>query len=138
MPGLFGAVPEKPCGECAQCPRITRGIHADIRVINPQSPTRSDKDGNKDNQEKVGDEARHQRIRFEHIADLQNDAWLKPFEGDSRVFILDGAELMSLQASNMSLKTLEEPPPNVIIIFVATAASALPATIRGGPVCLNS
>lgn len=125
-PDLFGAAPEKPCGECSQCVRISRGIHSDVRVIDPQTPVRKDKDGA---EAKDGADARHKLIRLEHIFDLQHDASLRPFEGSSRFFVIDGAELMSNEAVGSLLKTLEEPAPNVVIVLVAIAPGALPQTI---------
>ena len=124
-PDLFGAAPEKPCGACPQCARITRGIHSDVRVINVDTPTKKKREGDGEDEG-----ARNRKnISIEHVRDLERDAWLKPFEGNSRVFIIDGAELLSNDAYASILKTLEEPPPDVLIILVATAASALPQTI---------
>ncbi len=124
-PDLFGSAPEKPCGECPQCVRITRGIHSDVRVINIDTPTEKKREGDGE------DEGTRNRknISIEHVRDLEHQASLKAFEGSCRAFIIDGADLLHPSAANALLKTLEEPPPDVLIILVATDASALPQTI---------
>ena len=118
-------VSDRPCGDCAQCSRITRGLHADVRVIAPDTPIESDRF----DPEAGADKARHKDIRIGHIHDLAHQAYLKPFEGTRRVFIVDGAELMNSNTANALLKTLEEPPQDVLIVLVARSASAVPATI---------
>ncbi len=125
-PDLFGAAPDKPCGECPQCVRITRGIHADVRIINVDTPTEKKRGGD---DEEEGGRSRKTMISIEHVRDMERDAWLKPFEGNSRAFIIDGAELLHPAAANALLKTLEEPPPEVIIILVAADKGALLPTI---------
>ena len=60
---------------------------------------------------------------------MQREASLKPFEGASRCFVFDGAERMTVEAANSLLKTLEEPPPQVLIILLAVQADALLTTL---------
>ena len=127
-PDLFGAAPARPCGQCAQCSRITRGIHADVRVITVDTPVMSDRPADSGDPAS-GADTRHKAIRIGHIWDLERQAFLKPFEGAKRVFIIDGAELMSEEAANALLKTLEEPPPDVLLVLVATAPESVPQTI---------
>lgn len=116
-------VASRPCGACRQCQRITRGLHADVRVIGPDTPIESEKP-------KAGDEERTRRvIRKGHIDDLQHRAALKPFEGRSHVFVIDGADLMQAPAANALLKTLEEPEIQVVLVLLTSAPGALPETI---------
>jgi DNA polymerase-3 subunit delta' len=112
-----------PCGECRQCQRITRGLHADVRVISPETPIESEKP-------RPGEEERTRRIiRKGHVDDLQHRASLKPFEGRSHVFVIDGADLMQASAANALLKTLEEPEGQVMLVLLTAAPAALPETI---------
>jgi DNA polymerase-3 subunit delta' len=125
--GLDGAAgAAKPCGHCRQCTRIARGVHADVRVITVETQTRAEM--GKQARDDDG-EARHKLIRIEHIRDLEHDAALKPFEGACRVFVIDGAELMSHETANALLKTLEEPQPDVYLLLIAPSVDAVLPTV---------
>jgi DNA polymerase-3 subunit delta' len=113
----------RPCGACKPCQRITRGLHADVRVIDPETTIESEKP-------RPGEEDRTRRvIRKGHIDDLHHRAALKPFEGRSQVFVIDGADLMQASAANALLKTLEEPESQVLLVLLTSAPGALPETI---------
>ena len=58
-----------------------------------------------------------------------HDASLPPFEGKHKVFIIDGAELLSIEAANRLLKTLEEPEAKVIFILLTTDENKLLKTV---------
>lgn len=122
---LFGEMPDPPCGACPGCSRIERGIHSDVRVIDVHTPV--DRPGSQAGDEEA--ESRRQRISIHHIHQLQREAALKPFEGRTRVFIIDGAELMSTEAANSLLKTLEEPSDDVLIVLIAPNKSSVEDTI---------
>ncbi|HEY40813.1 MAG TPA: DNA polymerase III subunit delta' [Dehalococcoidia bacterium] len=107
-----------PCGECASCQRIADGKHADIQVIDLGSA-----DGDPTESES------RVKISVEQIEQMQHSASLPPFEGRCKVFILDGAELLSIGAANRLLKTLEEPVGNVIFVLLTVNDKLLPATI---------
>ena len=121
--GLAGDYPTAPCGRCTQCDRISRGLHSDIRVIAVGGEI--DGAGAGSERESGG----RTRIRIGQIRQLQHEAALKPFEGVRRVFVIDGAEQMNLDAANCLLKTLEEPPDQVLLILLAEASDALLETI---------
>jgi DNA polymerase-3 subunit delta' len=106
-----------PCGECAACRKIASGKHADVQIIglNP--------DGNSDKAKP------RKEIGIEQIREMEHSASLPPFEGKYKVFIIDRAELLSIEAANCLLKTLEEPTGNVIFTLLATNESLLPATV---------
>ncbi len=105
-----------PCAVCNQCIRISRGLHVDTQLIGLEQ---ADEEHTR----------RKRRISIEMVHRLQQDAWLKPFEGTWRTFVIDGAELISNEGSNALLKTLEEPPPNVVIVLVASEYESLLPTI---------
>ena len=109
---------EPPCGECVSCQRIAAGKHADIQVIDLGSTN--------------GDSAESEsrvKISVEQIEQMQHSTSLPPFEGRCKVFILDGAELLSIGAANRLLKTLEEPMGNVVFMLLTVNDKLLPATI---------
>ena len=105
-----------PCRECGQCRRITNELHADVQVIGL---------------ERVGDGNGRMStaIGIQQIREARREASLKPYEGRSRVFIIDGVELMTEEASNSLLKVLEEPPDQVIFVLLATDMDSVLATI---------
>jgi DNA polymerase-3 subunit delta' len=105
----------KPCGECAQCSRIARGIHADVVTISVPPPE---------------DGVQHKDISVEQVREVEQAVALAPFEGRTRVVIIDPADAMSGGAQNAFLKTLEEPPPNAVFILIATQPDDLLPTVR--------
>ena len=124
---LFGDTPQPPCGRCESCDRIARGLHADVRVIDVDTELPSDEDASGSG--RGSSQRTRKNIRIEHIAELQREAALKPFEGRRRVFIVDGAEAMSAEAANRLLKTLEEPAEDVMIVLVSSFPERLPPTV---------
>jgi DNA polymerase-3 subunit delta' len=108
------AAGERPCLECPACRKIAAGNHADVRVI-----------GLLQND----DSAEAKLIKIEQIKDMQHSASLPPFEGRHKVFIINGAELLSTEAANSLLKTLEEPAPDVSFILLTTNDRLLPETV---------
>jgi DNA polymerase-3 subunit delta' len=78
----------------------------------------------------VQEQAGHKAISIDAVRELQHQAYLKPFEGSHRVFILDGAELLTEAAANALLKTLEEPPAQVLLILTTAEPERLLPTIR--------
>ncbi|MFC1870918.1 ATP-binding protein [Chloroflexota bacterium] len=104
-----------PCGECLICQKIAEGKHADVQVIGLNgSPA---------------DARSRTEISIDQIREVQHSANLPPFEGRSRVFIIDGAEHLSTEAANCLLKTLEEPAAGVFFILLSTNDRLLPATV---------
>jgi DNA polymerase-3 subunit delta' len=107
-------VEEKPCFECIACKKIAAGTHADVIVI-----------GLAQNEENT--EAK--LIGIDQIKEVQHAASLPPFEGKHKVFIIDGAELLSTEAANCLLKTLEEPESKVTFILLTTNDRLLLPTV---------
>jgi DNA polymerase-3 subunit delta' len=113
---------ERPCFECDSCRKITSGNHADVQVIGLM-------------QNEADEETK--LIGIDQIKNIQHDASLPPFEGKQKVFIIDGAELMSTEAANCLLKTLEEPAEKVTFILLTTNDRRLLPTVISRCQCLE-
>ena len=106
---------DPPCGACRQCARISVSLHPDLRVIGV---------------EEDGQGRARTLISIEQVREVQKEASRKPYEGAFRVFIIDGADRLSDEAANSLLKTLEEPPEQVVLALLASDASAVLPTIH--------
>ncbi|HET6477901.1 MAG TPA: DNA polymerase III subunit delta' C-terminal domain-containing protein [Dehalococcoidales bacterium] len=106
--------PKPPCGQCQTCQKVVSGNHADVQII-----------GLTQN----GDAAGAKLISIDQVRDMQHSASLPPFEGKCKVFIIEGAELLSVEAANCLLKTLEEPTDKVVFLLLTTNEKLLPATV---------
>ncbi len=107
----------RPCGECASCQRISSANHSDVQVIGLIL------------NENTSEGKLRAEIGIDQIREMQHSASLPPFEGQYKIFIIEGAELLSNEAANCLLKTLEEPTGKVIFVLLTTSDSLLPATV---------
>jgi len=105
-----------PCGECTPCRKILAGGHADVQIIGLSG---GDSEESKQRVE----------ISIDQIRDIQHSASMPPFEGEYRVYIIEGAENLSLEAANSLLKTLEEPGARVVFILLTVNDSLVPETV---------
>ena len=96
--------------ECLSCAKIEKGLNPDVLVFGyPGEKT----------------------IKVGHVRqDIERLIHLAPYENPYKVFIIDDAQRMNFNAQNAFLKTLEEPPPNSVIILITTLADLLMPTIR--------
>ncbi len=98
------------CGACLACRKIEHGNHPDVQLL----ALPKDK----------------QSYSIDQVRALIDQVALKPTEGRKRIFILGDANLLSLPAIQASLKVLEEPPPNgMILLTCANAESLLPTVL---------
>ena len=96
--------------ECVSCAKTEKGLNPDVLVFGyPGEKT----------------------IKVDHVRqDVERLIHLAPYENPYKVFIIDGAQRMNFNAQNAFLKTLEEPPPNSVIILITTLSDLLMPTIR--------
>ena len=110
---------EPPCGVCKSCQRIATGKHTDVVTIGLAQPSAKSRT----------EASVHIEIGIDEIRKLEQRANLSPFEGQCKVFIIDGAENLSIEAANSLLKVLEEPPPRVIILLLTEDETKLLPTV---------
>jgi DNA polymerase-3 subunit delta' len=103
-----GAAGADACGTCIACQKVAAGLHPDVTEVRPEGKT---------------------VITIEQVREMTARAALRAYEGKTKIFILDPAELMQEPAANAILKTLEEPPGASLFILVTAAPSALLPTI---------
>ena len=106
---------EPPCGACTACKRIAAGIHADVQTVSLDT----DADG-----------AARKSISVEQMREVEAAIALAPYEGRTRVAMVDPADEMSITAQNAFLKTLEEPPPHAVFVLIVQNDERLLETIR--------
>lgn len=105
------------CKECRGCVQAMSNNHPDVRILQREK-ARS-----------IGvDEIREQ---------INNDVVIKPYTSQKKIYIIPDAHLMTEQAQNALLKTIEEPPHYAIIILLAESADALLATMQSRCVVLR-
>lgn len=96
----------EPCNECEMCKKINDGLAIDVTELDAASNNGVDK-----------------------IRDIIEDSKYPPQEAKYKVYIMDEVHMLSMGAVNAFLKTLEEPPANVIFILATTDPQKLPITI---------
>ena len=96
----------EPCNECTMCTKINEGLAIDVTELDAASNNGVDK-----------------------IRDIIDDVKYPPQEARYKVYVMDEVHMLSTGAVNAFLKTLEEPPRNVIFILATTDPQKLPITI---------
>ena len=105
------------CNECSNCARIQTSNHPDVRVVEPLP-------GKKE-------------ISIDQIREIQRELNFRSFSGGKKIAILDPATLINWTAQNALLKTLEEPPPDSVLILVSPTAGGLLPTLRSRCFCIS-
>ncbi|MGQ4809160.1 Holliday junction ATP-dependent DNA helicase RuvB [Candidatus Entotheonellaceae bacterium PAL068K] len=95
-----------PCNACQSCVEITQGTSLDIIEIDGAS-----------------------NRGIDEIRDLREHLRYLPSRGRYKVYIIDEVHMLTKEAFNALLKTLEEPPPHVVFVFATTELEKLPYTI---------
>jgi len=108
---------EPPCGICKSCQKIASDKHTDVQVISLTSNSDS------------GETKARAEISIDQIREIQHSCNLPPFEGKNKVYIIDEADKLSIEAANCLLKTLEEPAKHVVFALLTTNERLIPATV---------
>jgi DNA polymerase-3 subunit delta' len=120
---LCEAKGERPCGHCRSCQLMARGAHPDFRLVQPII-----KPGDKSLDEAVVDRL-NGRYYVEQASELVHEAALRPVEGRWHIFLLQDMHRSNPQFANKILKTLEEPPPQSLLLLTALDRSSVLPTI---------
>jgi len=97
---------DQPCGKCHNCIEIAAGTSTDVIEIDGASNTGVD-----------------------NVRDLQKELLYAPVDAAYKIYIIDEVHMLSKGAFNALLKSLEEPPDNVLFIFATTEPQKVPSTI---------
>ena len=100
---------EKACGNCSSCIKFDSGNHPDFVFVDSE-------DG--------------KNIKIGQIRLMQENIAEKPIVSSNKVFVINNSDLMTTEAQNCLLKTLEEPPEYATIILIASNESKLLNTIK--------
>jgi len=96
----------EPCNKCSNCKSINKGSFMDLIEIDAAS-----------------------NRGIDEIRDLKNNVGFLPVEGKFKVYIIDEVHMLTEPAFNALLKTLEEPPKQVLFVLATTEPQKLPLTI---------
>ena len=103
-----------PCNVCTNCREITDGISMDVREIDGAS-----------------------NRGIDEIRELRENVKFSPLSSRYKLYIIDEVHMLTREAFNALLKTLEEPPSHVIFIFATTEIQKIPATILSRCQCFE-
>jgi len=95
-----------PCNQCTTCHEISAGISMDVIEIDGAS-----------------------NRGIDEIRELRENVRYTPAKNRSKIYIIDEVHMLTREAFNALLKTLEEPPPHIIFVFATTEPHKIPATI---------
>lgn len=96
------------CGKCENCTRIRRKSHPDVKFLEPAGAN---------------------GYLVEQIREIVNDCSFSPIQSDKKIYILDRVDLLNHASANAFLKTLEEPPDNVVFILLGRTRDSVLETI---------
>ncbi|MBD5541854.1 MAG: DNA polymerase III subunit delta' [Lachnospiraceae bacterium] len=106
----------EPCEECRSCKQAASGNQPDIIKVTHEKPN---------------------TIGVEDIRKVTGDIAIKPYSSSRKIYIINEAEKMTVQAQNALLKTLEEPPAYAVILLLTTNVDTLLPTIQSRCVLLT-
>lgn len=96
----------EPCNRCRQCVTTTKGTNLDVLEIDAAS-----------------------NRGIDEIRDLREKIRLSPLSSDKKIYIIDEVHMLTTEAFNALLKTIEEPPEHVVFVMCTTDPQKIPQTI---------
>jgi DNA polymerase-3 subunit delta' len=98
-----------PCGLCLSCRKIAKDIHPDVKTLLPSGRAR--------------------QIKIDDIHTLRSEMAFRPYEARVKIFIIRQADRLTADSGNALLKTLEEPPPDSLLILTSASEAEIMPTI---------
>ncbi|PKQ19482.1 MAG: DNA polymerase III subunit delta' [Actinobacteria bacterium HGW-Actinobacteria-6] len=96
------------CGSCSTCHRVLSGHHPDVHVVRPEGAA---------------------TYIVDQVREIIHDVNLKPVQASHKIYIIDEADRFNSESANAFLKTLEEPPDDVIIVLLTRSFETVLPTI---------
>lgn len=100
---------ERPCGVCPACRKVLADIHPDVVTVR---------------------DPEHKNIAVEVVRSIRADAYIRPNEGQRKVYIFPDCALLTEADQNILLKVVEEGPPYAAFLFCAESAGQMLQTLR--------
>ena len=95
------------CNVCRPCRNLAAGHHPDLALLEGETS-----------------------IKIDELREIRKEVFEPPYEAPVRVILIDNGEVMTREAANALLKTLEEPPPSNLFIIVTSREQEIPLTVR--------
>ena len=100
---------DRPCGVCPACRKVREDIHPDVVTVRDEE---------------------HKFIAVDVVREVRRDAYIRPNEGERKVYLFPDCALLTEQDQNVLLKLVEEGPPYAAFVFCAENPAAVLQTLR--------
>ena len=100
---------DRPCLVCPHCRKVMADIHPDVSYVR---------------------DPEHKELSAETVRAMRSDTFIRPNEGERKVYIFEDCSVLNERGQNILLKTIEEGPPYCAFLFCAENSAALLQTIR--------
>ena len=100
---------DRPCGVCPACRKVREDIHPDVITVRDE---------------------KHKFIGVDVVREVRKDAYIRPNEGERKVYLFPDCALLTEQDQNVLLKLVEEGPPYAAFLFCAENPAAVLQTLR--------
>ena len=100
----------RPCGRCLACKKVSEGVHPDLSLVSGPGPGKP--------------------VAVDQVRAMRADAYIRPNEGERKVYLVEGADGMNAAAQNAMLKLLEEGPAYAAFLLLAENPGGVLQTVR--------